>query len=113
MILETSILSGGYEPQEFFDEMFEGPGAVRAHYQPLRDELLKLSREVFEQRRREADVQFLYQGITFTVYSQAEGTERIFPFDLIPRVIPHAEWEVLEKGLVQRVSALNAFLEDG
>jgi uncharacterized circularly permuted ATP-grasp superfamily protein len=112
MILESSILSGGYESERFFDEMFEGPGAVRAHYQPLREELLKLSRDVFEQRRREADVQFLYQGITFTVYSQAEGTERIFPFDLIPRVIPHGEWDILEKGLVQRVSALNAFLQD-
>jgi uncharacterized circularly permuted ATP-grasp superfamily protein len=112
MRLETSILSGGYEPQRFFDEMFEAPGAVRSHYQPLRDELLKLSRDVFEQRRREADVQFLYQGITFTVYSQAEGTERIFPFDLIPRVIPQGEWDTLERGLVQRVKALNAFLED-
>src|SRR5205085_4074862 len=58
------------------------------------------------------DIQFLYQGITFTVYSAQEGIERIFPFDLIPRIIPQAEWSVLERGLTQRVVALNHFIHD-
>ena len=62
--------------------------------------------------RRVADAAFLYQGITFTVYGQNEGIERIFPFDLVPRVIPHNEWQLIENGLTQRVTALNMFLND-
>ncbi len=66
-----------------------------------------------DERRGYADVSFLYQGITFTVYGQKiQGIERIFPFDLIPRIIPAAEWVHLEKGLTQRVTALNQFLFD-
>jgi uncharacterized circularly permuted ATP-grasp superfamily protein len=110
--LSESVLTGSYDPERFFDEMFEAPGQVRGHYQGLREELSGLSREGFEQRAREADIQFLYQGITFTVYSQSEGTERIFPFDLVPRIVPRAEWDRLERGLVQRVTALNLFLAD-
>src|SRR5882672_3664145 len=94
-------LGQGYEPQPFFDEMFEAPDAVRPHYRLLFDELRRLAPAGFQERRREADVQFLYQGITFTVYSASEGTERIFPFDLLPRVIPPAEWQRLERGLIQ------------
>ncbi|HEY6549241.1 MAG TPA: circularly permuted type 2 ATP-grasp protein, partial [Vicinamibacteria bacterium] len=93
--------------------MLEGPGEVRAHYRLLHEELKGLSREGFLERRREADIQFLYQGITFTVYGEKqEGTERIFPFDLVPRLVPRVEWERLERGLVQRVTALNLFLAD-
>ena len=106
------LLERPYDPERFFDEMFEAPGVVRPHYRALHEELRGLSGEGFEQRRREADVQFLYQGITFTVYNQAEGTERIFPFDLVPRLVPRPEWERLERGLVQRVTALNLFLAD-
>lgn len=92
--------------------MFEATGDVRPHYRSLQEELAGLSREGFEQRRREADIQFLYQGITFTVYSQEEGTERIFPFDLVPRIVSSPEWERLARGLTQRVNALNLFLAD-
>ena len=63
----------------------------------------------FEERRKLADLSFLIQGITFTVYSDGRGTERLFPFDLIPRIIPHSEWAHIEKGLSQRVVALNLF----
>jgi uncharacterized circularly permuted ATP-grasp superfamily protein len=110
--MPPTCLDEAYDPGRFFDEMFEGPGAVRSHYRAIRDELAGLSLEGFEERRREADIQFLYQGITFTVYNQAEGTERIFPFDLVPRLVTRAEWERLERGLRQRVTALNLFLTD-
>ncbi|HTA51973.1 MAG TPA: circularly permuted type 2 ATP-grasp protein [Candidatus Acidoferrum sp.] len=66
----------------------------------------------FEERRKLADLSFLIQGITFTVYNDGRGTERLFPFDLIPRILPHSEWEKIERGLSQRVVALNLFLQD-
>jgi uncharacterized circularly permuted ATP-grasp superfamily protein len=110
----TSVLTldGSYEPGAFFDEMFEAPGAPRPHYRVLAEQLAALSVEEFEERRRAVDVSFLNQGIGFTVYGQEEGLERIFPFDLIPRVIPGDEWSRIERGLVQRVQALNLFLAD-
>jgi uncharacterized circularly permuted ATP-grasp superfamily protein len=92
--------------------MFAAPQEVRPHYRALYEQLSRLSPSEFEARRRAADVAFLYQGITFTVYSESAGIERIFPFDLVPRVIPRPEWDRLERGLVQRVTALNLFLED-
>ena len=107
-----SILTDRYEPGSFFDEMFAAPGQPRPHYAALAEQLANLSPAVFDERRRAADIYFLYQGITFTVYNQQDGIERIFPFDLIPRIIPRAEWEVLERGLTQRVLALNQFLYD-
>jgi uncharacterized circularly permuted ATP-grasp superfamily protein len=99
-------------PHQFFDEMFAAQGEPRSHYQVLFEQLREMTRDTFIDRRRAADVQFLYQGITFTVYSDDAGVERIFPFDLIPRVIPHAEWDNLERGLTQRVRALNEFIYD-
>ncbi len=103
-----------YDPtaNTFFDEMLVAPGEPRPHYKYLHDQLSGLTPELMDERRKAADAMFLYQGITFTVYSQQEGVERIFPFDLIPRVIPHAEWDKLSAGLEQRVRALNAFLRD-
>jgi uncharacterized circularly permuted ATP-grasp superfamily protein len=110
----TSVLAleTGYAPGAFFDEMFEAPGRPRPHYRVLAEQLAALSVEEFEERRRAVDVSFLNAGIGFTVYGQEEGLERIFPFDLIPRVIPGDEWAHIERGLVQRVRALNLFLED-
>jgi uncharacterized circularly permuted ATP-grasp superfamily protein len=92
--------------------MFSAQGEPRPHYRPLFEQLCRLSPAEFEERRRTADVAFLYQGITFTVYSETQGIERIFPFDLVPRVIARDEWDRLERGLAQRVTALNLFLED-
>src|SRR6202022_2762829 len=63
-------------------------------------------------RKQAADLSFLHQGITFTVYGRDEGTERIFPHDLLPRIITNAEWGVIERGLTQRITALNLFLRD-
>jgi uncharacterized circularly permuted ATP-grasp superfamily protein len=103
---------GVYDPRGFFDEMFEAAGRPRPHYRVLAEQLAALSVEEFEERRHAVDVSFLNQGIGFTVYGQEEGLERIFPFDLIPRVIPRDEWSLLEHGLTQRVRALNLFLHD-
>jgi uncharacterized circularly permuted ATP-grasp superfamily protein len=102
----------GYAPEAFFDEMFESTGDVRTHYQRLLTRYTGMSSEEFQKKRDLADNAFLTQGVTFTVYNDLEGTERIFPFDLIPRIIPRAEWEHVERGLGQRITALNLFLHD-
>ncbi|HZD51033.1 MAG TPA: circularly permuted type 2 ATP-grasp protein, partial [Silvibacterium sp.] len=95
-----------------FDEMFAEHGAIRPQYQELLEALTSIPRDELQRRKRSADVSFLTQGITFTVYGREEGTERIFPYDLLPRVIASAEWEHIEKGLTQRITALNLFLHD-
>lgn len=102
----------GYDTGEFYDEMFASKGKARPHYQRLWDRFSGLSPEEFERKRDLAAVTLLRQGVTFTVYNDAEGTERIFPFDLIPRIIPATEWEKIERGLEQRITALNLFLHD-
>ena len=101
-----------YHPGDFFDEMFASEGQVRPHYAALFERFQSLDREEFEQRRSAVDAAFLRQGITFTVYSDEQGTERIFPFDLMPRIIPASEWTKIEAGLKQRLLALNLFLKD-
>jgi len=103
-----------YQPEDFFDEMFAGPapGGVRPHYRKFLERFATLDAEEFEQKRQSTDLSFLRQGITFTVYNDNEGTERIFPFDLVPRIIPNKEWSHLERGLTQRITALNLFLKD-
>lgn len=101
-----------YDTGEFYDEMFERPGVPRPHYRRIYDFFRELTPEEFERKRALAHSTFLNQGVTFTVYNNDEGTERIFPFDLIPRVIPRREWEHVERGLVQRITALNLFLHD-
>ena len=103
----------GYETTEgFFDEMAATRELTRPHFSKFRDLLTGVSAEDFDQRRRAVDLAFLRQGITFNVYGDAQGTERIFPFDLIPRIIPAKEWEHIEAGLTQRIRALNLFLHD-
>ncbi|HEY9722559.1 MAG TPA: circularly permuted type 2 ATP-grasp protein [Oscillatoriaceae cyanobacterium] len=105
-------LFADYQLDSFYDEIFEAPGVPRPHYGRLLASLAAMSSEEFEVRRRLADAAFLQQGITFTVYSDERQTERIFPFDLLPRVIPHSEWAHLDAGLKQRLAALNHFLAD-
>ncbi len=101
-----------YETGPFFDEMFSSDGSVRPHYSQLLDRFAGMDPMEFDRKRSLAERSYLNQGITFTVYSGDEGTERIMPFDLIPRIIPADEWAVIEKGLVQRLNALNLFLHD-
>jgi uncharacterized circularly permuted ATP-grasp superfamily protein len=95
-----------------FDEMFEANGQPRPQYRALFARLLELRPEDLRKRQRDADRAFLQQGITFTVYGDNSGTERIFPYDLLPRVLTAAEWKTIERGLIQRLSALNLFLRD-
>ena len=101
-----------YEVGDFYDEMFSAPGVVRPHYQALLDRFSEMADGDIERKQALATDTFLNQGVTFTVYSDTQGTERIFPFDLIPRIIPRHEWEHVERGLVQRIKALNLFLHD-
>jgi uncharacterized circularly permuted ATP-grasp superfamily protein len=105
-------LFAGYESRPAYDEMFDGNGAVREHCVPLYDELRRASAGDLSSLQLDADRAFLTQGITFTVYGDEQGTERIFPFDLVPRVITAAEWTTLERGLTQRLTAINLFLKD-
>jgi uncharacterized circularly permuted ATP-grasp superfamily protein len=95
-----------------YDEMFEGPGCARPHYRHLCERLLRLGPVELERRHRLADVSMQQQGITFTVYGRGEGVERIIPFDPIPRLVDAAEWATIERGLQQRVRALNLFIGD-
>jgi uncharacterized circularly permuted ATP-grasp superfamily protein len=95
-----------------FDEMLDETGRTRMHYDQFAALFGGLTPEDFEHRRQSVDLSFLRQGITFNVYGDARGTEKIFPFDLVPRIIPASEWEYLERGLTQRITALNLFLHD-
>src|SRR6266478_1227939 len=105
-------LFAGYETGSFYDEMFSAPAEPRNPYAKVFQRLATMAPEQFEERRKLADLSFLIQGITFTVYSDGRGTERLFPFDLVPRIIPRSEWDVIERGLAQRVTALNLYLQD-
>jgi uncharacterized circularly permuted ATP-grasp superfamily protein len=105
----------GFEPYASgtaYDEMFDANGTARSHYAEIWARLLELDPARLQERQAAADLAFLQQGITFTVYGRSEGIEKIFPYDLIPRVITAAEWRVIERGLSQRLTALNLFLKD-
>ena len=95
-----------------YDEMHAADGTVCAHYRPYADWLEHTARDCIARKRKEADIAFHRVGITFNVYGEEGGKERLIPFDLLPRIIPGAEWAALELGLRQRVRALNAFLAD-
>jgi uncharacterized circularly permuted ATP-grasp superfamily protein len=95
-----------------FDETFETASRPRPHYQEVLSILRAFPSPEIERRERLQQLSLLNQGITFTVYGEKEGIERIFPFDFVPRIITAAEWRHLEAGLVQRVTALNLFLLD-
>jgi uncharacterized circularly permuted ATP-grasp superfamily protein len=110
--LELERLFRDYLLDGAFDEMRTPDGGIRPHYQALVDTLANLPHEELLRRKQSADLSFLTQGITFTVYGRDEGTERIFPYDLLPRLISADEWSVIERGLTQRMSALNHFLRD-
>jgi uncharacterized circularly permuted ATP-grasp superfamily protein len=100
-------------PKHYYDEMRGLTEGVLPHYQRFVEWVEKLPPDYLTQKRQEADVIFQRVGITFAVYNDEEaGTERMIPFDIVPRIIPAAEWQMLEAGLVQRVRALNQFLHD-
>ena len=86
-----------YQFDGAYDEMFASPGVPREHYKALFQTLLELPPEELRKSQQAADLSFLHQGITFTVYGNDEGTERVFPNDLLPRIIPHHEWRKIER----------------
>jgi len=110
--LDTACMFDDYEVNGLYDEMFSGPGQPRSHYGPVAARLRALGPSAFAKRVRMADVTFRNQGITFTVYKDAAGVEKIFPFDLVPRLVPADEWDLIERGLAQRITALNLFCQD-
>ena len=95
-----------------YDEMRTGDGAIRPHYRTFADWLHRTPSDRIAQKREEAERLFNRVGITFAVYGEEAGTERLSPFDVVPRIIPADEWQRLEAGLAQRVQALNLFLQD-
>src|SRR3977135_2790372 len=92
-------LFGDYKAGPFYDEMFRAPDEPRPPYAKIYQKLARMVASQFEERRQHADLAFLLQGITFTVYSDGRGTERFFPFDLIPRIIPNSEWQRIDRGM--------------
>jgi uncharacterized circularly permuted ATP-grasp superfamily protein len=107
------LLFDGYELHpSAWDELFDRKGGPHDHCCGLVERLGRLHVEEFKARRSSADLAFVNQGVTFSVYADQRGVEKIFPFDLIPRPIPATEWATLEKGLEQRITALNWFLDD-
>ncbi|AXA90838.1 circularly permuted type 2 ATP-grasp protein [Massilia sp. YMA4] len=96
---------------DFYNEMM-ADGAVRPHYRAFAEWLAQQTPDAIERKRAEADLAFRRVGITFAVYGDNAGTERLIPFDMIPRIIPAHEWALLQRGLEQRVRALNMFIDD-
>ncbi len=101
-----------YDPGNFYDEMFEVQGKPRSQAKLLVERLSGLSIEDLQQRQQTAQNALFKLGVTFNVYSDNQGTERILPFDIIPRIVSASEWSFLEAGLKQRIEALNLFLDD-
>jgi len=96
----------------FYNEMYDANGGVREHYKGYEAWLKATPPERIERKRAEADLAFHRVGITFAVYGEEAGKERLIPFDIVPRIIPSKEWKSLERGMRQRVKALNMFLWD-
>lgn len=95
-----------------YNEMHDAGGKVRDHYRHFADWVKDTRDARIDQKRRQAEISFHRVGITFAVYGEESGGERLIPFDIAPRIIPAGEWSVLEAGLIQRVRALNMFLHD-
>ena len=108
----TETLFENYGMSLAMDEMFRGKGVARRHYEKVFQSLSHFTAGNFNSRQQMADLLLITQGITFTVYGDNQGIEKPFPVDLIPRIIPSQEWDHIERGLIQRVTALNLFLDD-
>lgn len=105
-------LFNDYRNESFYDEMFASDGQPRPHYRKLYQRLCSMTLEDFRRRCQLADLTLVNQGITFAVYGDELGTEKPWPFDLVPRIVPSDEWDTIERGLKQRLTALNLFLHD-
>jgi uncharacterized circularly permuted ATP-grasp superfamily protein len=101
-----------YDPGQFYDELFLERGQPRPEAQPLIDRIESLTMSELQRRQRAAQSALFKMGVTFNVYSDNQGTEKIFPFDIMPRIVSAKEWAFLDRGLKQRIEALNQFLGD-
>lgn len=101
-----------YQVKPFFDEMFNEEKVPKPHYKKFYEILTRFSEEALKEKHETAQLSFLRQGITFTVYTNNVGTERTMPFDFVPIIISREEWQTIEKGMIQRTEALNRFLDD-
>jgi uncharacterized circularly permuted ATP-grasp superfamily protein len=116
--LQTSGVGGvilqlaTYDPENFYDELFQDAGQPRPSAAALLEWMQSLSPEALQQHQETAKVALFKLGVTFNVYSDNQGVERVFPFDIIPRIVSARDWETLEGGLKQRIAALNQFLID-
>jgi len=109
----SSPLLQDYQVENFFDEAFKGDGGeCREAYKATTEYFSDMTANKMGACFRSLERAFLRQGVTFTVYSDGQGTERIFPFDPFPRIIPADEWSMIDAGLRQRIKALNLFLKD-
>ena len=102
----------GYETGDFFDEMFGENGQPRAAARPLARNIESLPDGELVNRQQAADQALIQMGITFNVYGESAGMEKTLPFDLVPRIVQAAEWDRIERGLKQRIRALNLFIDD-
>ena len=105
-------LLGSYTLGAAYDEMFDRSMQPRPHYRSLFNRLESMTADEFRHRKAMTDLSMLQDGVGFTVYRQEEGIERVWPMDPVPRIIPPDEWNHIEQGLVQRLTALNLFLKD-
>ena len=109
---EASTSFHNYEVENFYDEMFDAQGMPRSECRLLYERMKSISADDLVRRKRAAVHSMLQLGITFAVYGDKQGEERIIPFDIVPRIIRQQEWQQLERGLKQRITALNAFMQD-
>jgi uncharacterized circularly permuted ATP-grasp superfamily protein len=101
-----------YQTGGFYDEMFDEGGVPRPRAELLARRLMALSGGELQRRQKAADLALLNMGITFNVYGHEAGTEKVWPFDIVPRIVDALEWDRIERGLVQRIRALNLFIDD-
>lgn len=109
---DIKVTFAGYDPENFYDEMFAEAGVPRPEAIDLVNRVATLDSGELLRRQAAAEKLLFRLGITFNVYGEAQGTERIFPFDILPRIVAAAEWERIERGLKQRIRALNQFIHD-
>jgi len=108
---QNALLSQ-YDPEVFYDELFTSSGEVRSDFSLLGDWMDRMPVEELQRRQEAAERSLMRMGITFQVYGEESKTERVLPFDILPRVISSQEWEQVDKGLRQRITALNLFIQD-
>lgn len=106
------MIFDSYQTDGFFDELFDENAQPRPFAQALVNRINSMPQEDVFRRQKEAEAAFMNLGITFTVYGESEGSEKIFPFDIMPRLVDGNEWDIIERGLKQRIYALNLFIDD-